>query len=250
MQRDELVRYLDRYLRIPETADYGPQGLQVEGADEISRVAFTVDSGMPCIEAALKVNAQMLIVHHGIFWGAQELIRGAFGHKVRRLLSTNLSLYAAHLALDAHPELGNNVELARLLELQVETWFCNAKGTEIGVICNSNDGFLVEAIADILGSKLSCETTLLQHGPLKARRIAIVSGDAAAHIGEAAALGVDTFITGETSHAHYYAAIEHGMNVIYAGHYATETVGVKALGQLVAERFGVAWAFHDHPTGL
>ncbi|MCO5243205.1 MAG: Nif3-like dinuclear metal center hexameric protein [Anaerolineae bacterium] len=250
MLRDELVRYLDWYLRIPETPDYGPQGLQVEGADEISRVAFTVDSGLPCIEAALKVNAQMLIVHHGLFWGAQEPIRGAFGRKVRRLLSTNLSLYAAHLALDAHADLGNNVELARLLELQVDKWFCNAKGTDIGVICNSPDGFLVEAIADILGNKLSCETTLLQHGPLKSRRIAIVSGDAAGHIGEAAALGADTFITGETSHAHHYAAIEYGMNVIYAGHYATETVGLKALGRHINGRYGLETVFIDLPTKL
>lgn len=250
MHRDELVRYLDRTLRIAEIPDYGPQGLQVEGADEITRVAFTVDSGMPCVEAAIKVNAQMLIVHHGLFWGAQEPIRGAFGRKVRRLLNANLNLYAAHLALDAHPELGNNVELARVLELQVETWFCNAKGTDIGVICNSPDGFLVEAIADILGSKLSSAVTLLQHGPLKARRIAIVSGSAASHIGEAAALGVDTFITGETSHSHYYAALEHGMNVIYAGHYATETVGLKALGRHMNGRYGLETVFIDMPTKL
>jgi dinuclear metal center YbgI/SA1388 family protein len=250
MRRDDLVRYLDRFLRIAETPDYGVQGLQVEGQDDVTRIAFTVDSGLPCIDAAININAQMLIVHHGLFWGVENPIRGAHGRKIRRLLNANLSLYAAHLALDAHPEIGNNVELARLLELQVETWFCNVKGTEIGVICSSPEGFLVEAITDILQTRLASEVKAVCHGPARARRIAIVSGSAASYIAEAAGLGVDTFITGETSHAHHYTAIEHGMNVVYAGHYASETIGLKALGRHLNGRYGLETVFIDLPTGL
>jgi dinuclear metal center YbgI/SA1388 family protein len=251
MQRDELVRYLDRYLRIDAIADYGPQGLQVEGAGEVTRIAFTVDAGQPCIDAAIKVGAQMQLVHHGLFWGGQELIRGPFGRKIQRLLQANLNLYAAHLPLDAHPEVGNNAELARLLELTVESWFCNVKGTDIGVIAAAPNGeTTVDALAAALKARLGVEPRVLAHGPALVRRVAIVSGGGISHIAEAAALGADTFITGETSHAHFYAAQEQGMNVLFAGHYATETVGLKALGRHLNGKFGLETVFIDLPTGM
>lgn len=250
MQRDELVRYLDRYLRIDAIPDYGPQGLQVEGAGEVTRIAFTVDAGQPCIDAAIKVGAQMQLVHHGLFWGAQELIRGPFGRKVQRLLQANLNLYAAHLALDAHPEVGNNVELARLLDLAVESWFCNVKGTDIGVIAQAADGLTVEALAGGIKARLGAEPRVLAHGPALVRRVAIVSGGGIDYAREAAALGADTFVTGETSHAHFYDAVEQGLNVLFAGHYATETVGLKALGRHLNGKFGLETVFIDLPTGM
>ncbi len=250
MQRDELVRYLDRYLRIDAIPDYGPQGLQVEGADEVTRIAFTVDAGLPCVDAAIKVGAQMQIVHHGLFWGAQELIRGPFGRKIQRLLQANLNLYAAHLPLDAHPEVGNNAELARLLELTVESWFCNVKGTDIGVVAAAPDGLTLDVLAAALKSRLGAEARTLAHGPGLVKRVAIVSGSGIDHAREAAALGADTFITGETSHAHFYTAVEQGMNVLFAGHYATETVGLKALGRHLNGKFGLETVFIDLPTGM
>lgn len=250
MQRDELVRYLDRYLRIDAIPDYGPQGLQVEGAGEVTRIAFTVDAGQPCIDAAIKVGAQMQLVHHGLFWGAQELIRGPFGRKVQRLLQANLNLYAAHLALDAHPEVGNNVELARLLDLAVESWFCNVKGMDIGVIAQAADGLTVEALAGGIKARLGAEPRVLAHGPALVRRVAIVSGGGIDYAREAAALGADTFVTGETSHAHFYDAVEQGLNVLFAGHYATETVGLKALGRHLNGKFGLETVFIDLPTGM
>lgn len=250
MQRDELVRYLDRYLRIDAIPDYGLQGLQVEGAGEVTRIVFTVDAGQPCIDAAIKVGAQMQIVHHGLFWGGQELIRGPFGRKIQRLLQANLNLYAAHLALDAHPEVGNNAELARLLELSVESWFCNVKGTDIGVVALAPDGTTVEGLAAALKARLGSEPRVLAHGPAPVRRVAIVSGSGIDHAREAAALGADTFITGETSHAHFYAAHEQGLNVFFAGHYASETVGLKALGRHLNGKFGLETIFIDLPTGM
>ena len=250
MQRDELVRYLDRYLRIDAIPDYGPQGLQVEGAGEVTRIVFTVDAGQPCIDAAIKVGAQMQIVHHGLFWGAQEPIRGPFGHKIQRLFQANLNLYAAHLALDAHPEVGNNVELARLLELTVESWFCNVKGTDIGVVAVAPDGTTVESLAAALKARLGVEPRTLAHGPAAVRRVALVSGSGVSYAKEAAVLGADTLVTGETSHAHFYAAVELGMNVLFAGHYASETVGLKALGRHLNGKFGLETVFIDLPTGM
>ncbi len=250
MLRDELVRYLDRYLRIAEIPDYGPQGLQVEGAEEVTRIVFTVDAGLPCIDAAIKVGAQMQIVHHGLFWGNQELIRGPFGRKVRRLMQTNLNLYATHLSLDAHPEVGNNVELARILELTVDSWFCNVKGNDIGVICIPANGLELAALVSTIKTRLGMEPIVLAHGPSSVRRVAIVSGGAASHVAEAAAMGADTFLTGETSHAQFYDALDYDMNVIFAGHYATETVGLKALGRHLNGRFGLETVFIDLPTGM
>lgn len=249
MQRDELVRYLNRYLRIDAIADYGPQGLQVEGANEVTRIAFTVDAGQPCIEAAIKVGAQMHLVHHGLFWGNTELIRGAFGRKIQRLMQANLNLYAAHLPLDAHPEVGNNVELARVLDLAVESWFCQVKGTDIGVLTAAAEGTTVQSLAQTIKQRLGVEPRVLAHGPVAVQRVAVVSGGAASSIKEAAALGADTFITGETSHSHYYDAIEQGVNVFFAGHYATETVGLKALGRHLHGKFGLETMFIDLPTG-
>ncbi len=250
MDRNELVQYLDHYLRIAEIDDYGPQGLQVEGADEVTRVVFTVDAGLPCIEAAAKIGAQMLIVHHGLFWGEVEPLRGPFGRRVRKLIQTNTNLYAAHLALDAHPEVGNNVELARMLDLSVESWFCRVKGLDVGVICAAPEGATLAGLTAALNEKLEVTARVLAHGPTVVRRVAIVSGFGISHAAEAAALGVDTFITGETSHSHFYAAIDHRLNVIFAGHYASETVGLKALGRHLNGRFGLETVFIDLPTGM
>lgn len=250
MQRDELVRYLDDYLHIGEITDYGRQGLQVEGAAEVTRVAFTVDAGLPCIDAAIKVGAQMQIVHHGLLWGQEQPIVGPLARKVRRLLEHDLNLYAAHLPLDAHPEVGNNVELARLLELTVESWFCNVNGTDVGVLCVSAEEQSLDAFVERIQERLGVEPRVLPHGPKTVQRVAIVSGSGVSHAAEAAALGADTFLTGETSHAHFYAALDHGLNLIFAGHYATETLGLKALGRHLNGRFGLETVFIDLPTGM
>lgn len=250
MKRDELVNYLDGYLRIQDIPDYGPQGLQVEGADEVNRIAFTVDAGLPCIEAAIKVGAQMQIVHHGLFWGKQELIRGPFGRRIRRLVESDLNLYAAHLALDAHPEIGNNVELANMLGLTVESWYADVKGTAVGVICQAGEGMPLERLVEKVKARLSAEPRLLAHGPGTVNRVAIVSGAGAGTAEEAATLGADTLLTGETSHSHFYAAQDYELNVIFGGHYATETVGLKALGRHLYSRFGLETVFIDFPTGM
>jgi dinuclear metal center YbgI/SA1388 family protein len=250
MQRAELVSYLDKYLRIGEIKDYGPQGLQVEGRSEVRRIVGMVDAQLPCLEAAIAHEADLLLVHHGIFWGPARLLAGGFGRLVRGYLRAELNLYAAHLALDAHPEVGNNAELARRLGLGIEDWFAPVNGVKIGVIAGDQHGIKLDYLVDRFEQNVGPVRLVQGHGPRIVHRVGIVSGFGAKEVEAAAALGCDTFLTGETSHAEYYAALGAGVNLIYGGHYTTETVGVQALGEHLAQRFEVEFDFVDLPTGL
>ncbi len=249
MDQLELVTYLDNYLQIDTTADYGPQGLQVEAASpHVQRVALAVDTSIETIQVAARWPADMLLVHHGILWRSVERIAGPLGRRVRLLLENGIHLYAAHLALDAHPQVGNNAELARVLGMEVDNWWCEAMGTKIGVYGQTNRPLsdLVEQINETLQTR----ARVLESGPAVVRKLAIVSGFGADRVAEAKALGADTLLTGETSHANFWAAADYGMNVIFAGHYATETVGVKALGEHIANKFGLTVHFFDFPTEM
>lgn len=251
MQLHTLASYLDEYLRIPAIADYGPQGLQVEAADgEVQMIAVSTDSALPVIDDAVRAGAQLLIVHHGLFWGNPERLCGSLGRRVRRLFEANLSLYAAHLALDAHPEVGNNAVLARELGLQITDWWAEVKETKIGVLADAPAGWTRNDLVETVRAVLPGEPLVQLYGPSQVRRVAVLTGGGADFIAQAQALGADTYITGETSHAAYYRAQELALNVIYAGHYATETLGVRALAQHLGARFGLATIWIDHPTGL
>lgn len=251
MQRDELVAYLDEYLRINEITDYGPQGLQVESNNKsVERIALAVDVAPQVIEAAALWQADMLLVHHGVLWRNVERISGALGHRVRLLLQHGINLYAAHLPLDAHPEVGNNAVLARMLGLAEITWWFAPKGTPLGILGSVTQPTRLSQLAEMVENKLHTQARLLAHGPEDINKVAIISGFGADQVGEAKALGADTFVTGEISHANYWAAEDYGMNVIYAGHYATETVGVRALGEHLAGRFKVEVKFFDFPTHM
>lgn len=250
MQRTELVDYLDSYLRIAEIKDYGPQGLQIEGRREVNKIVGAVDAQLPCLERALQSGADLLLVHHGIFWGPPQRIAGSFGRLVRGYLAADLNLYAAHLALDAHPEVGNNAELARRLGLAVQDWFAPVNGVKLGVVGAAEEGITLDALVDRYVQQVGPVQRVQAYGPRRVRRVGIVSGAAARSMDEAAALGCDTFLTGETSHAEFYAAQNAGLNVIYGGHYITETTGVQALGRHLRSRFGVDFEFIDLPTGL
>lgn len=250
MERQELVRYLDAYLKIPEFKDYGPQGLQIEGRASVTKIVGAVDAQLPCVEVALARGADLLLVHHGIFWGAPHPLRGGFGRLVRSYITADLNLYAAHLALDAHPEIGNNAELARRLDLTVQSWWGKVNGMPLAVLAETDRPVLLDELVGRFAEQVGKVKVVLAHGPAHVRRIGIMSGAGARQIEEAAALGCDTFITGETSHAQYYDALNAGINVVYAGHYTSETVGVQALGRHLQERFGLDFEFVDLPTGM
>ncbi len=251
MNAESLFNYLDQYLRLADFDDYGPQGLQVE-ADRpaVARVALAVDTAPPVIEAAAAWGAGLLLVHHGLFWGAVQPIAGPLGARVRRLLAHDMHLYAAHLALDAHPEVGNNAGLARLLGIDVAGWWCAPRGAPIGVWGEPPAGTRLPDLVERLGAALGVTPRLIPQGPDRPRRVAIVSGSGLNYAAEAWTLGADTLVTGETAHVHYWAAADHHLNVIFGGHYATETIGVQALGRHLAHHFDLETRFFDFPTGM
>jgi dinuclear metal center YbgI/SA1388 family protein len=248
MQREVLVTYLDDYLGCRTTTDYSDNGLQVEGNDDVIRLAFAVDACQDTITDAIAAGAQMLIVHHGLFWGKVLPIVGPHRRRVQALLNGGCSLYATHLPLDRHPEVGNNAQLARLLGLTVIGGLGEAFGQPVGVIATGTT--TRAALVARLAASLGVTPLVLPEGPEQVQRIGIISGGAARDIATAAAAGCDTYITGETSHSSYHDAAEYGINVIYAGHYATETVGLKALAAHLDAQFALSSTFIDRPTGL
>ncbi|MCB0044884.1 MAG: Nif3-like dinuclear metal center hexameric protein [Caldilineaceae bacterium] len=250
MKRSELVDYLNDYLGIGKIKDYGPQGLQIEGRDDVQRIVGTVDAQLPCVEAAIDRSADMLLVHHGIFWGPPKRIAGSYGRLVRAYLESGVNLYAAHLALDAHPAVGNNAELARRLGLEITDWWAEVNGVKLGVLAEASGGVKLDYLVDHFEQAVGPIRTVQAHGPRIVHKVGIISGFGADHIEQAAALGCDTFITGETSHAQYYEAMNAGINVIYGGHYTTETVGVQALGRHLVDEFGLSFEFVDLPTDM
>ncbi len=250
MQRDKLVRYLDDYLHINDFADYGPQRLQVEGRPEVNKITLSVDAARPVLEAAVKANSDFHLVHHGILWGELQLLAGPLGQRVRTLMQADLNLYGVHLALDAHPEVGNNVVLARMLNIGVSDWWAEFKGKAMGIWGEVPAGMQREELVERINTTLKIEARVAAFGPQELKKVGIVSGGASSEIVNAAKLGLDTYITGEMTHSFYWEAAENQINVIYAGHYASETVGVKALGDHLAEKFGLETYFLDFPTGL
>ena len=251
MNRAELLAYLDNYLNIAGIEDYGPQGLQVEADNEqINRLALAVDTSPAVIQAAAGWQADMLLVHHGLLWRSVEPIAGPLGRRVRLLLGSGINLYAAHLALDAHPEVGNNAVLANMFGVEIKAWWSPYRGTPLAVVGSLPAATTLAEFVEQIEIQLDTKSRVLAKGPQQIQRVAILSGFGADEIAAAQATGADTYLTGETSHANYWAADDLGLNVIYAGHYATETVGVKALGRHLVEKFNLQTLFFDFPTGM
>lgn len=242
MDRDELVRYLDAYLDLRAfPQDPSLNGLQVEGKREVTRIGAAVDAALATFERALEEGVDFLIVHHGLFWGKPFPLVGHQKRRLERLFQGGISLYAAHLPLDAHPEVGNNAELARALGL------IDLEPFDVGVQGRFPEPRPLVEVADRLGVLTGMQPLVHQGGKGEVLTATVVSGGAAGLIPK---VETDLFITGEPKHALFHEVFERGLNVIYAGHYDTETFGVKALARHLSERFGLPWVFLDHPTGL
>ncbi len=251
MQRDDLVTWLDHYLDLASFADDPSlNGLQVEGAADVQKVAVAVDCSLTTMEQAADVGADMLITHHGLFWGAPLPVTGPHRKRIAFLLEHDISLYAAHLPLDAHAEVGNNWGLGRLIGLDELRPFGSWRGRTLGVAGVFPTPMSLRDLADHIERTLGESVLVHAGGPIEVSRLGIVSGSAAGSIGEAAAAGLDTFLTGEPKHDHFYDPFERGINALYAGHYMTETVGVKLLADKLREEFGLATEFLLLPTGL
>jgi dinuclear metal center YbgI/SA1388 family protein len=246
----DLVAHLDELLRVRDIPDYPSalNGLQVEGTRAVSRVACAVDAAEATIHAAVDAGADLLVVHHGLFWDGNQPVTGRRYRRLKALLDADLPLYSAHLPLDVHPELGNNARLLRALEIEPRGQFGEYRGMPLGWWGEAD--LRREALCARLDALLGSRVKLVAGGPERVSRIGVVTGAAGSMVAEAAAAGLDAFITGEGAHHNYFDAEEGGVNLFLGGHYATETFGVKAIGEHLAQTFGLEWLFLDHPTGL
>jgi dinuclear metal center YbgI/SA1388 family protein len=250
VKRDDLIKWLDNYLTISFYEDASLNGLQVEGANEVQKVAFAVDSSLSTLEQAAQTGADMLIVHHGLFWGKPLAITGMHKNRVKYLLDNNISLYAAHLPLDAHKEVGNNWGLARIVGLTDLQDFAPHGGKAIGVKGVFPNPITLRDLANQLEKELGEAVLVHAGGKLELSTLGIVSGGASWDVVTAANEGLDAFLTGEPRHEVFYEAFERKINALYAGHYMTETVGVKLLEEKVKLEFNLATQFILLPTGL
>lgn len=246
----QLVRYTDSHLRLNEIEDYpgAVNGLQVENDGTVCRIAAAVDASLATVNKAIDADADLLLVHHGLFWSPAVPWTGKKYELLHLLLDNNLAVYSAHLPLDMHPVLGNNALLSKAIGLKTLKPFFTTKGQALGL--RSSAIVKRDALTKRLENAVRGPVTVLPGGPATCRKIGVVTGGAGAEVSLAAREGIDTFITGEGPHWTYALAEELGVNVFYAGHYATETFGVQALAGHLAKKFRVDWTFIDHPTGL
>lgn len=242
--------YCDRILRTREINDYdgAVNGLQVANAGGVTRIAAAVDASTATIKMAIAAKADLLVVHHGLFWEPSCPWIGKRYELMRLLIENNLAVYSSHLPLDLHPELGNNALLCGALGLAKKQPFFFDKKQFLGFKCATriSRAELTQRLARAVGGK----PIVLPGGPEICRCVGVVTGGAGGQLQLAASEGVDTFITGEGPHWTFALAEELGVNALYGGHYATETFGVKALAENLSKKFRVPWTFLDHPSGL
>jgi dinuclear metal center YbgI/SA1388 family protein len=246
-----LVDYLDGYLRIREVPDYpnALNGLQVEsGRSEVRRLAVAVDAAQATIDAAVRQGADLLLVHHGLFWDGNQPVTDRRYRRLKALFAADLPLYSAHLPLDVHPDVGNNAVLARELGVEIRGDFGEYKGFPVGVWGEID--IRREALCARLDALLGGRVKLVAGGPERVRSVGVITGGAGGEALAAAKAGLDAYVSGEGAHHNFFDAEEGGINLLLGGHYATETFGVRALGKHLEEKFGLEWTFIDHPTGL
>jgi len=245
-----IVAHCDQLLRTNEIKDFdgAVNGLQAENDGDVTRIAATVDATLATVKMAVAAQADLLIVHHGLFWGKTHPWTGKRRELLRLLIENNLAVYSSHLPLDMHPRLGNNAQLCALMNFKNLHPFFFDKGQALGF--QTQGKISRDEIGRRLSRAVGHPPIILPGGPEVCQKIGIVTGGAGNNLKLAAAEGVDTFITGEGEHWTYAVAEDLGVNVFYGGHYDTETFGVKALASELSRQFKVPWLFLDHPTGL
>lgn len=249
-QLDTIVSHLDSHLKISAIPDYpgALNGLQLRSEKPVKKVIAAVDAALPVIEQAVAEKADLLLVHHGLFWGGAQRIDGPVYEKLKLAMDAGLAIYSSHIPLDVHPRLGNCALLAKAIGLTKPEAFFEWKGILLGqkFTTQLRRDALLKKIEKAVGGPVH----LAPGGPKTTGKIGIITGGAGSEVAAAAACGIDTFITGEGPHHTYTLAEELGVNLIYAGHYATETFGVRKLAEHLAKKYKLKHAFVDHPTGL
>jgi dinuclear metal center YbgI/SA1388 family protein len=250
-QLSDLIAYLDELLSPGEFEDYGPNGLQVPGPTSVERVVSCVSAHRQVFEAAAGAGAGLVIAHHGLFWDFHpRSITPAMKERLRILFENEIALAAYHLPLDAHPEVGNNALICSALGLERGEPFARHRGRAVGFVGRSAEGIAFEELRSRCAAAFGQEPFVWDTGPEVVHSVGIVSGGAASSFGEAIALGLDAFLTGEPAEHVMADARESGTHFIAGGHYATETFGVRRLGELLAERFGLEHRFVDAPNPI
>jgi dinuclear metal center YbgI/SA1388 family protein len=238
--RDEIIGYANELLETHRFPEYGPPGLQVVGADEVTKIACGVSASKELFERAAAAGAELVIVHHGIFWRNEPVwIDRRQRGRLQALFAADLSLAAYHLALDAHPEIGNNALLADALEVTDD----RCAFAEVGVGGCLHEPWAVDALVGRLRDVVGRDPLVFAHGPAQVQRVAICSGGAGRELIRAAHEGYDALLTGEPEEPSLQTARELGIHFVAAGHEATERLGVQALSQRLADRFGLDWEF-------
>ena len=245
-----IARHWDQLLRTQTIGDYGgaANGLQMENRGVVTKIAAAVDASLATMKLAAVARADLLVVHHGLFWSPRQPWTGKNHELLKWLVENNLAIYSSHLPLDAHPQLGNNAQLCAALGLKNLKPFFESHGQTIGF--KSQAKISRADLAKKLERATGVKPKIIPGGKNICQKIGVVTGGAGAELKIAAGEGVDTFITGEGPHWTYALAEELGLNVFYGGHYATETFGVKALAAALSKKFRLPWEFIDHPTGL
>jgi dinuclear metal center YbgI/SA1388 family protein len=246
----EVSGFIDALLDIQNVPDWphALNGLQLANRGEVTKIGAAVDAGGPTVKKAIAEGVDLLLVHNGLISQGLQPLTGAHFRKVSLAIGADLAIYSAHLPLDVHPALGNNALLCQALGLAPTEPFFFDKGRRLGL--RAATSMPLDDLVSLVEKAVAGPVKVVRGGPKTAACVGVVTGGAGAEIARAAGEGVDTFITGEGPHWAAIAAEELEVNLILAGHYATETFGVKALAAHVAERFGMPWVFIDHPTGL
>lgn len=253
MNLDAFDAWAQRLLDIPRfrSLDDSLNGVQVGRSDgDIAKIAFAVDACAETIARARDASAQVLFVHHGLFWGKPAPVRGVLRERIAALLQADMALFACHLPLDAHPVLGNNAVLARMMGLVDIEPFGEYHGVRIGFRGTLPRPVSMDALVRLVLPDGDTPRTVLHFGTKEIRSVAVVSGGAPFEALQAIAAGVDAYVTGEPSHSIYHEVEEAGFNVIAAGHYATEVHGVRAVADLAGRELGLRTTFIGSPTGL
>jgi dinuclear metal center YbgI/SA1388 family protein len=248
-RRDEIIAFLDELLDAPAFEDYGPNGLQVPGSAEVERVVTGVSAHRELFERAAAEGAQMVLCHHGIFWGTGPgPVTPRLKARLKALFDADMSLAAYHLPLDAHPEVGNNALICEALGLRRSEPFGMHRGRAVGWVGRPDGDLLLDELVERCTAAFGAEPLVFAGGPEPIESVAVVSGGGAGTLGEAVEKGLDALITGEPAESAMADAHEGGVHFLAAGHYATETFGVRRLGDVLAERFGVDHRFVEIPN--
>jgi len=250
METQKVVEYLNELLRIQNIEDTSLNGLQVDNNGNTTRIALAVDASYESIKRAKELNSDLLLVHHGLFWGNPVPITGVMFKRIQLLIQANIGLYAVHLPLDQHEIFGNNAQIGLTLGWPITGDFGEYHGTVIGKEIKLPEPVPLQTIVNEVKIKLRCQPVVWDFGKKHIQRIGFVSGGALSMLDQAINADLDLFITGEPCHSSYWIAREASINVVFAGHYATETLGVKAIGDRLIQEFGLETCFIDLPTGL